>query len=401
MCSSSGLDSVLNMGNVALTGHFSMSGKSVIEMPLNLSQCGSCGLVQLLNSYPAELLYGEAYGYESHLNSSMRKHLHRKANLLEKKFLTGKNPVVLDIASNDGTLLSGYRNSNVTKIGVDPILSFLEDYYPPQSIKLAKFFDESILNEVLPGSVDLVTSLSVIYDLNNPIEFAKTINTILKPGGIWHFEQSYLPSMLSSLSYDTICHEHLLYLSMNDVLRILNESGFSIIEVTQNAINGGSLAVTVVKGKNHDFHPYVSYLLNKEKLIGLQNGEALRLFGQRAMLHSKEAKNLILDYKQLGFKIYGLGASTKGNVFLNYAKLSSEEIECIGDINPKKFGKRTPGSDIGIKSETEVLSRADKRSLYLILPWHFRDNIISNCSSVLEKNSSFLVPFPSLEVVSS
>lgn len=401
MCSSSGLASVLNMGNVALTGQFSVSGKSVIEMPLNLSQCSSCGLVQLLNSYPADLLYGKAYGYESHLNSSMRKHLHRKANLLEKKFLAGKNPVTLDIASNDGTLLSGYRNSNITKIGVDPILRYLEDYYPPQSIKLSKFFDESILNEVLPDSVDLVTSLSVLYDLNNPIEFAKTINTILKQGGIWHFEQSYLPSMLSSLSYDTICHEHLLYLSMKDVLRILNESGFSIIEVTQNSVNGGSLAVTAVKGKSHDFHPYLSYLLNKEKQIGLYNGEALRSFGQSAMLHSKEAKNLIHEYKQLGFKIYGLGASTKGNVFLSYAKLSSEEIDCIGDINPKKFGKRTPGSDISIKSETEVLSRADNRSLYLILPWHFRENIISNCSSILEKHGSFLVPFPSLEIVSS
>ena len=388
------------MGNIALTGHFSMSGKSVIEMPLNLSQCNNCGLVQLLNSYPTELLYGEAYGYESHLNSSMREHLHRKANLLEKKFLSGGNPTVLDIASNDGTLLSGYSNSNITKIGVDPILNFLEDHYPPKSIKFSKFFDESILDEIRPGSIDLVTSLSVLYDLNDPIEFAKTINLILKTGGIWHFEQSYLPSMLSSLSYDTICHEHLLYLSMNDVLKILNESGFSIIEVTQNSINGGSLAVTAVKGKNHGIHPYVSYLLNKEKQIGLQNGEALISFGQRAILHSEEAKSLILEYKQLGFRIYGLGASTKGNVFLSYAKLSSDEIECIGDINPKKFGKRTPGSDIIIESEMEVLSRADKRSLYLILPWHFRENIISNCSSVLEKHGSFLVPFPRLEVIS-
>lgn len=402
ICSTSALISILDMGNIPLTGHFSHDGKSVSKMPLNLGQCENCGLVQLLHSYAGELLYGQFYGYESHLNSSMRRHLHRKASLLEQKFLTGvKNPRVLDIASNDGTLLSGYKNSSMTRIGVDPILKYLEDYYPFKAIKIPKFFDENIISEVKIGSIDLVTSLSVIYDLNDPIAFAKTVNLILKEGGVWHFEQSYLPSMLESLSYDTICHEHLLYLSMRDIVRILDESGFSVLEVTQNSVNGGSLAITAIKGRKQENHPYVSYLLNKENQMGIMNSVALKSFGMRVLQHREEAKRLILEYKKIGFRIYGLGASTKGNVFLNYANLSSEEIDCIGDINPKKFGKKTPGTNIEILPESEVVSRSNKQALYLILPWHFRENIISNCSIVLENHGSFLIPFPSLEVVSS
>jgi hypothetical protein len=217
------------MGNVALTGHFTHNGSTVPKLALNLAQCEDCGLVQLLNSYSHELLYGENYGYESHFNKSMQLHLTNKARILEKRFLPNRGGIVMDIASNDGTLLSGYSGLGIIKIGIDPILEFLNDFYPRDAVKIPKFFDQSILDDVKPNSVDLVTSLSVLYDLERPIDFVQTVQKILKLGGVWHFEQSYLPSMLYNLSYDTICHEHLLYLSMRDIQKMLCDNGFSII----------------------------------------------------------------------------------------------------------------------------------------------------------------------------
>lgn len=389
------------MGSVALTGHFTPNGSTVPKLALNLAQCEDCGLVQLFNSYSHELLYGENYGYESHLNKSMQSHLINKARILEKRFLPNRSAVVMDIASNDGTLLSGYKGIGITKIGVDPILEFLNDFYPRNTVKIPKFFDQNILDDVKPNSVDLVTSLSVLYDLERPTDFVQTVQRILKPGGVWHFEQSYLPSMLYNLSYDTICHEHLLYLSMRDIQKMLFNNGFSIIDATQNAINGGSLAITAVKEKRNKLNPYVDYLIRKENEMGLLSGEALIDFANASKLHAQEIRSMILEFKNNGFNIHGLGASTKGNVLLNFANITSAEVDFIGDVNPKKFGKRTPGSNIEIISQDDALSVVTEQTIFLILPWHFRDNIISNCSSILERSGKFLLPLPRLEIVAN
>ena len=389
------------MGSVALTGHFSPNGSTVPKLDLNLAQCEDCGLVQLFNAYSHELLYGENYGYESHLNKSMQSHLINKARILEKRFLPNRSATVMDIASNDGTLLSGYEGIGITKIGVDPILEFLNDFYPRNTVKIPKFFDQNILDDVKPNSVDLVTSLSVLYDLERPTDFVQTVQRILKPGGVWHFEQSYLPSMLYNLSYDTICHEHLLYLSMRDIQKMLFNNGFSIIDATQNAINGGSLAITAVKDKRNKLNPYVDYLIRKENEMGLLSGEALIDFASASKLHAQEIRSMILEFKNNGFNIHGLGASTKGNVLLNFANITSAEVDFIGDVNPKKFGKRTPGSNIEIISQDDALSLVTEQTIFLILPWHFRDNIISNCSSILERSGKFLLPLPRLEIVAN
>jgi hypothetical protein len=403
ICDSRSLISCLDFGQMSLTGVFSLDGLKVDKAPLHLGFCGNCGLVQLLHSYSQNALYGIDYGYESHLNSSMSSHLQNKARILESRFLEGKKIcTVVDIASNDGTLLAGYTNPRIHKIGIDPILEFLEDRYPENSTKIPSFFNESCIASIDPNSIDLVTSLSVLYDLDDPIKFAQGIATILREGGIWHFEQSYLPSMIKTLSYDTICHEHLLYLSLHDIMNILNQSGFTILDASLNSINGGSIAVTAVKSNSRTIaDPFVDFLLNSEIAIGLKNGNALFDFATKTRFHTSEFRNLISNYRKQGKTIFGLGASTKGNVLLQAAEISDEEVVAIGDINPKKFGKRTPGTNIPIISETELVKKSNLDSIYLILPWHFRQNIIGNCQEVLNKNGRFLIPLPDLEVVSN
>jgi hypothetical protein len=191
-------------------------------------------------------------------------------------------------------------------------------------------------------------------------------------------------------------------LSLHDIRAILNSAGFQILDVSLNDVNGGSIAVTAIKASSKiDSDPFVEFLLAKEITEGYQDATALTAFASRARLHRAEIAILIKAYQEKNYKIYALGASTKGNVLLQWAGLTSNQIEAVGDINPKKYGKRTPGTDIPIISESEIIDLADPKTIVLVLPWHFRSGIIRNCRAILDKGAKFLLPLPSIEIVSS
>ena len=264
ICGGPNLYEVMDFGNLALTGVFQVHGDQVPTAPLCLCRCQDYGLVQLGHSYRQEYLYGETYGYESHLNASMVSHLQSKAKMLERKYLAGNShPVVVDIASNDGTLLAGYTNPNSQLIGIDPLIHVVTDHYPVNAIKLQEFFSASSYFSINSEKADLVTSLSVLYDLDNPRKFAQDISEILNDNGIWHFEQSYLPTMVETLSYDTICHEHLLYLTLSDIQNLLTGTDMVIIDASLNSINGGSITVTAQKNSKKIKSPFVDFLLDR------------------------------------------------------------------------------------------------------------------------------------------
>lgn len=393
----------MNFGDLALTGVFEVDGVNVLRAPMSLSRCNDCGLVQLAHNYESEYLYGETYGYESHLNKSMVDHLQRKARLLEELYLNSPGrKTVVDIASNDGTLLSGYLSKELDLVGIDPLIGVVGDYYPTSVTKITEFFNADSYESRISKKASLVTSLSVLYDLEDPIKFAKDVNHILEEEGIWHFEQSYLPTMVDTLSYDTICHEHLLYLSMHDIFNLLKATGFTIISASLNSINGGSIAVTARKGSTNasqELPPFVNYLLNNEVKLGYQDGSAVRKFSLDAENHRKELSQLITSYLDQGFTVFGLGASTKGNVLLQWLNLGENKIEAIGDINPRKFDRQTPGTGIKIVSEESLIEKYGKNSIALVLPWHFRDGIVRNSEEYLGKGGNLLFPLPKIQLV--
>jgi hypothetical protein len=400
ICNSKNLEILLEFGNMALTGVFLTDGKQVSREPLTLGRCNDCSLVQLMHSYNSNELYGESYGYESHLNASMVNHLQRKARVLEKKYLQTRFGTIVDIASNDGTLLAGYSNSERLLIGIDPLISVVSDHYPKKSLKIQEFFSADKYFENTHEKASLVTSLSVLYDLESPTRFAQDISEILEDEGIWHFEQSYLCTMVETLSYDTVCHEHLLYLSLHNIVALLQQTGLKILDVTLNSTNGGSIAVTAIKTNVElPLPPFASHLLEKEKREGFISGERLRIFATDAVEHKNELLSLVTEYKSKGFKIVGLGASTKGNVLLQWLDLNTDSIDLIGDINPRKYGKSTPGTNIPIVSEAQVFENTDMNTIILVLPWHFRDGIIRNSELVLSMGASLLFPLPRIELI--
>ena len=399
ICQSSQLESILNFGEIAFTGIFLQTGSDVSVAPMVLGRCQICGLVQLLHSYDSQALYGSSYGYESHLNGSMREHLKQKAEALQSRYLGSiDGAVIVDIASNDGYLLSCYSSSALF-IGIDPLISNFENFYPEGAIKISNFFSAETYFHNVKKKANLVTSLSVLYDLHDPIRFASDVSSVLEDEGIWHFEQSYLPSMVETLSYDTICHEHLTYLRFSDIQLILRETGFKILNVELNSINGGSIAVTAIKTtRDIELTPYARHLERIES-EGYKNNSAILEFAERVKQHRIQLNDLIEDYRASGYEIVGLGASTKGNVLLQFLGFSELKMRHVGEVNPKKYGKQTPGTGIPIVPEEFVLSETHNRSLILVLPWHFRQVIIENCKDRLADGAKLLFAMPQIEVI--
>jgi hypothetical protein len=395
------LVSVLNLGHQALTGIFPESSSVAVTVgPLELVWCPNSGLLQLKHSYEPSEMYGENYGYRSGLNQSMIDHLTQKVRYLESISNVSGDDVVLDIGSNDCTTLKAYNSSGLQRIGIDPTGNKFKEFYPSDIKLVADFFNRSAYYQATNKRAKVITSIAMFYDLESPIKFAQEVAQVLSQDGIWHFEQSYMPSMLRLNSYDTICHEHLEYYSLGSVQNILEKAGLKIVDVIMNNINGGSFAVTATHAASsaHKTNSTViNWLLEQENKMGLYTPKPYREFEERVFRHREDLSRLIKNLVADGKKVLGYGASTKGNVVLQFCGLTSKEIPAIADVNPEKFGRVTPGSHIPIISEQEAKNM--KPDYFLVLPWHFKDNILRREHEYLKQGGRFIFPFPEIEIV--
>lgn len=401
ICGSSDLSEIFDFINPSFSGIFQKDGASVPKAPLVLTQCSRCFLVQLAHNYEPGFLYGDSYGYESGLNAQMVGHLTSTARKLEGLYLHSEGVMkVLDIASNDGTLLSGYVSKNLQLFGIDPLIGKLSNRYPEGSIKISSFFSAEAFEDTSEQKMDLVTSLSVIYDLANPTKFFSDVYSVLKENGIWYFEQSYLPSMVNTNGYDTICHEHLLYLTLSNIKYLLEISGLKLLDAELNDVNGGSIAVTAIKsGALVEVSARARHLLENERVEGYLSSDAMSGFKKSILVHNERLKSVILEHKLAGKHIIGLGASTKGNITLHLLGDAAESIEFIGEINSRKFNLETPGTAIAIISQDAALSRYEqKKVLLIILPWHFKSTFRNVLREFEAGGGTILWPFPEISL---
>ena len=398
---STNLISVLNLGNQALTGVFPKStGQEITVGPLDLVWCPDSGLLQLGHSYDLDEMYGMNYGYRSGLNLSMVRHLQNKVNYLNRLRPVASGDIVLDIGSNDATLLSSYQVSGLKRIGIDPTGVKFKDFYRDGIELVPDFFSATAFKSKFPnGKAKIITSISMFYDLEAPRKFVQDIYDVLDDDGIWHLEQSYMPAMLRTNSYDTVCHEHLEYYSLEVVKNLLEQCGLKIIDVQMNAVNGGSFAVTAAKKesrlKSND--TVINWLLAQEYKMGLHTPKPYRDFEERVYKHRDDLTSLIRGLNADGKKVVGYGASTKGNVLLQFCGLNQNDLAAVAEVNPDKFGAYTPGTNIPILSENDV--KAMNPDYMLVLPWHFRPTIMEREAEFLASGGKLIFPLPEIEIV--
>jgi hypothetical protein len=395
------LTTVLDLGVQSLTGIFPRTVDAHITSgPLQLVWCPDSGLLQLRHSYDLSEMYGDNYGYRSSLNLSMVNHLNNKVSRLMEIVKPISGDLVLDIGSNDATLLQSYKVSGLKRVGIDPTGLKFQHFYTNGVELIPEFFSSKAFSARYPTQrPKIITSIAMFYDLEDPNGFVSEIAEILSDDGIWHFEQSYLPSMLESNAYDTVCHEHLEYYTLGVVINLLNSCGMRILDVEINTINGGSFAVTATKhGNNYKANDaQVQKILKAENELKLNTLEPFHRFRERVFGLRDELVELIRKLNREGKMVLGYGASTKGNVLLQFCGFTDKDIRSIVEVNPDKFGCFTPGSGIPIISEAE--GRALKPDYYLVLPWHFKSAILNRERAFINDGGKMIFPLPTLEVV--
>ena len=409
VCGSTALTQVINLGEQYLQGSFVKPGKEIPSMrkiPLSLVRCDptkdekACGLLQMEYSVPPEILYS-AYWYRSGTNNTMRNHLKSIADEAVS-ILNISNANALDIGCNDGTLL-GFYPEKFNKYGVDP--SDVAQEINKQDVTVIQdIFPSNELLECLGDiKIDIISSIAMFYDLEDPVAFVKGIKNILAPEGIWIFEMSYMPMMLKMTSYDTICHEHLEFYSLAVIEYILKQSGMKVFNVTLNDINGGSLRCyathsTNFRYQNEHFLQNIRALHQDEFDLELDTDKPYKNFQDRINNHRDELISLLKKLKGEGNKIHIYGASTKGNTILQWCGIDNKIIDFAAERNPDKFGARTLGTDIPIISEDE--SRAMNPDYYLVLPWHFKNEFIKREQETINRGTRLIFPLPTIEIIS-
>ena len=404
ICGNSDLVPIISLGNQYLTGVFPRSRDEPITCgPLSLVRCAgdndACGLVQLQHSYTSSEMYGERYGYRSSLNRSMVAHLRSKVEKLMEQVDLEDGDIVLDIGSNDGTTLSFYP-ATLTRIGVDPTARKFSGYYSPGTRFISDFFSADRFDTECAGDkAKVVTSIAMFYDLDDPLDFIAQVSRILHDDGIWHFEQSYMPRMLATNGYDTICHEHVEYYALAQIDWMMQRSGFRIIDVELNDVNGGSFGVTVCRNAARfpDGSPKVEQILANEQRAGLHTDEPYRQFAARVERHRDELPALLVRLRERGSLTLGLGASTKGNVMLQYCGITTDDLPFIAEVNEEKFGAFTPGTGIPIISEQDA--HAMSPDYFLAMPWHFRSTLLERETEFLDRGGKMIFPLPQIEIV--
>jgi NDP-4-keto-2,6-dideoxyhexose 3-C-methyltransferase len=398
-CTNRRLIEVFSLGEIHLSGHFPEKSHSVPQGELTLLSCegdSGCGLVQLSRNFPQNLLYGEQYGYRSGLNKSMVDHLEEKIESIMKTWSPKATDVVIDIGANDGTSLSAYPADFLRLIAVDPLVTKFNEFYPKHIYRAPSFFSRDVIESFFPGEkAKIITSFSMLYDLPKPLEFIFAIRDSLRDDGVWVSEQSYLPTMLAKNSFDTICHEHLEYYSLSSLNWMMNKAGLKIIDCETNETNGGSISFTAT----HQSSPIkvsnrVSSLLKLETEIQKNTSEVFADFAVRAEKTKQDLRELLLKIKSSGSNIAGIGASTKGNVLLEWMGIDTHLLPFIGDVNPDKWGKTTPGTRIPITREEEALEM--KNAYLLVLPWHFKSFFLQKFKG---SGLNLIFPLPDLEII--
>lgn len=401
ICGNPSLELVLDLGEQVLTGVFPRAPDPAITRgPLQLVKCigaGTCGLLQLAHTFDLGEMYGENYGYRSGLNPSMVAHLHAKVEKIMEMIDLKPGDLVVDIGSNDGTTLGAYPEW-LSLVGIDPTSAKFKEFFPSHAKLIPDFFTAGLLLSHFPSQkAKVVTSFSMFYDLDSPMSFMRDVYDVLADDGLWVFEQSYMPAMLEANSYDTVCHEHLEYYALEQVEWMAERVGFKLIDVQFNDVNGGSFSVIAAKANadGHATSDAVRAVILSERDSGLSTLTPFLRFAERTAASRNALREFLHKARADGKTVAALGASTKGNVILQYCDIGADDLIAIGEVNPDKFGHVTPGTWIGIVPEAEIL--ALHPDFLIVLPWHFRS--FFQGSEVLA-DQRLVFPLPNLEILS-
>lgn len=403
---------MLNIGNHYVSDFVKSPNdwKNRQKYNLDLYLDSDIGAARLIDVAPPESMWGQ-YWYRSGINSSMTQELKNIVSEITSRVKLNSGDIWLDIACNDGTLLKAVPD-NLIKVGIDPA----DDSYLAESSKVATVIQDyfnygSWQKADLGGkTAKVITCIAMFYDLDNPGPFIQDLEKVLDDNGLLVLQMSYTPLMVKQLAFDNICHEHVYYYDLKSIQKLFGRYGFKIVDCSLNDTNGGSFRIYLQKqhAKVESFSTApmrdvaqmrVESLINYEtNILDISNPNTWENFSHRLEKLKSDVVDFIKQANQLGKKVYGYGASTKGNTLLQYFGLNHNDIIAIAERSSYKFGLKTIGTNIPIVSEDEM--RQAKPDYLLMLPWHFISEFTQREKDFLEQGGKFIVPCPSFRIIS-
>lgn len=380
------------------------------KYPLDIVLDETINAPRLKTVAPSGVMYGK-YWYRSGINNSMKIELQNIVETIKSRFKLVENDIWLDVACNDGTLLS-YVPKSCIRVGIDPAdNTYVQESKQHANVIVQDYFSLNAWNKTPFGQqkAKIITSIAVFYDLDDPISFVNDIKSVLSKDGMWVLQLSYTPLMIKQLAFDNICHEHVYYYSVENLKILFEKCGLEIVDVELNDVNGGSFRVFVMN-KDGDKSKYgtaplrdvasyrVESLLQYENSLNLSSAETWKKFKTKIDNLKIEVVSFIKEAKKNGKTVWGYGASTKGNTLLQYFGLDHTMIDAIAERSPYKWGLKTVGTNIPIKSEADM--RSVQPDYLLVLPWHFISEFVEREKNYLGKGGKFIVPCPSFKVIS-
>jgi ubiquinone/menaquinone biosynthesis C-methylase UbiE len=384
-----------------------VEGRSKFSLNLYLDE--ELGAPRLKGLAPPESMWGK-YWYRSGINTSMTLELQGIVKEITSRVKLKADDVWLDIACNDGTLLKNIP-PNIKAVGIDPC----DDTFYAESSKYAEviqdYFSRDAWNRTLVADkkTKVITCIAMFYDLDNPHQFVQDMYDILDDDGVVVLQLSYTPLMVEQMAFDNICHEHVYYYDLKSMEKLFSQHGFKVVDCSLNDTNGGSFRIYFQKqiAKTTSFataplrdvcNYRIETILNYERThLDISDPETWKVFAQRLDYLKYQVTSFIQDQVAMGKKVYGYGASTKGNTLLQYFELDYTLITAIAERSPYKFGYKTIGTNIPIISEDEM--RQANPDFALVLPWHFISEFVEREKSFLESGGTFIVPCPEFELI--
>lgn len=392
----------LELGIMALANSFLTAEevKSCEEpaYPLDVFFCEQCGLVQIGYAVPPDALFKE-YIYFSATSDLVHRHAEYLAESFKKRFGLGGNSRVVEIASNDGTVLKYFKKTGVKVLGVEPATNIAKVAIEAGIETCNEFFDEDSARAVKDryGAADVILGRHVFAHVPEIHGFVKGLKLLLAPSGVVAIEAPYLIDFVEKNEFDTVYHEHYSYLSVRAMAHLFGLYGMEVFDVERVPIHGGSIIYFIGHQGAHAVSPLVAELLAAEKAKGLDLAVTYVEFANRVAGLREDTLTLLRDLKSQGKRIAAYGAPAKGNTFLNYCGIGTDLVEYTVDKSPYKQNLYTPGMHLPVYHPDKLVQ--DMPDYVLLLAWNFADEIIQQQQSYLMKGGRFIQAIPAVKIL--
>jgi len=373
---------------------------AVIFYPLNVYLCEGCGFVQLGHIVDRKILYQDNYPYESSTTQAGKKHYNEFAHAVVKYFQFNSTDLAVDIGSNVGVLLEGFKNLGLKIMGVDPAPNICQIANKNGIPTINDFFEKHVAEKIvsLNGKASIVTATNLFAHIDNLCEFMEAVKVLLDPvKGVFIIEAPHLLHLIKNVEYDTIYHEHLSYISIEPLIPFFKKFNMEIINVEQKDIHGGSIRIFVANTNNYVIDPSVVHVLNIEQKERIRDKNVLLNFSKKVINNKLELNLLLNRLKSEGKRIAAVSAPAKGMTLLNFCNIDSQILDFVTEKSALKIGLFTPGGNIPIYSDAKLLEEMPEYAL--LLAWNFSEEIINNNRIYRERGGKFIIPIPSPNVI--